>query len=323
MNTRAETESVEILIGSQHDVALNAEGAPPAYIMLVPAGAVVPGNDGRSYKNPDPQSVVDAFARDGKAVPIDINHAQFLKAPAGEPSPAAGWIEALELRDGAIWGRVEWTQIGLNALKEKTYRYVSPALKAPGGVIAGIAGAGLVNRPNLKMPSLNGEGSPSTNKELAGKLGLKEGASMGEIIAAVDALQLNAGAPDSLSLAIEQHNAAIEKLNARETADREEKTTALIESAIRQGKITPATKAEYISLCATDAGLELVKGIIAKQPAFFTVGKVVEDKKSGGGDVELNAEVLAIAEQMGTSMDALKEVIAEQNAKKTRHRLDQ
>ncbi|PWB84378.1 MAG: hypothetical protein C3F11_01610 [Methylocystaceae bacterium] len=140
-------------------VALNLSGAPvdSQWAMLVPPGRVE-GADGRVFVNDAPDAVVGAFVKSGIAAPVDVNHSQFIKAPNGEPSPAVGWIEELQVRVGAIWGRIEWNAAGKAALASKAYRYISPALRhdANGKVIA-ILGAGVVNRPNFAMPALAAE----------------------------------------------------------------------------------------------------------------------------------------------------------------------
>lgn len=313
-------------IGEGLFVSLNAEAAPSDWIMLVPAGDPVRGADGRVFKNPDPKAVVDAFSQGGVAAPIDINHAQFLKAPAGEESPAAGWIEELDLRDGAIWGRVEWTALGLNALREKTYRYISPALVAPRDTIAAIAGAGLVNRPNLKMPALNAaEESPMT-KALLAKLGLAETATENDAIAAIEALQtkLNAAsvAPSlnlyvpraDYDLAVKARDEAAAALNARIEGERKEKGEALVEQAVKDGKIAPATKGFYLKLCATADGLEEVESFVALQPSHFAKSGLDDRAPGEGAGVQLNAEQLAVAKLLGTPVDKLKEHLAAQAA---------
>lgn len=308
-------------IGEALAIALNAEAASCDWIMLVPAGDPVRGSDGRVFKNPNPQAVVDAFNRDGVAAPIDINHAQFLKAPAGEDSPAAGWIEQLELREGAIWGRVEWTSVGLNALREKTYRFISPALVAPRETITGLAGAGLVNRPNLKMPALNAAEENSMDKELLKKLGLAETASVNDAIAAIDALQtkLNAAATPSLAvyvpradydLIVKQRDEAQAALNARDESERKAKGETLVEQAVKDGKIAPATKDFYLQLCATEDGLKQVQDFVAKQPSHFVQAKVEDADKDG--KVQLNAEQKSVADVLGISHDEFAKQLAAQ-----------
>jgi phage I-like protein len=140
-------------------IALNLAGAPTdsQWIMLVPAGNIN-GADGRVFINDAPEAVVREFAKFGRSAPVDINHSQFIKAPNGEPSPAVGWIEELQVREGAIWGRIEWNAAGKAALENRSYRYISPALRQDGaGRVIAILGAGVVNRPNFQMPALAAE----------------------------------------------------------------------------------------------------------------------------------------------------------------------
>jgi len=135
---------------------LNARGRAPEWVMLIPKGPRIEGNDGRVFWLKEPAEVVAAFRASGLSLPIDVNHSQFLKAPLGEESPAAGWIEELEARDGAVWGRVAWTAAGEAALNGRAYRYISPALITnKEGAVRALSGAGLVNRPNFPMPALN------------------------------------------------------------------------------------------------------------------------------------------------------------------------
>jgi phage I-like protein len=155
------------VLGAGQVVALNARGAAPDWVMLTPKGPRIVGNDGRVFILDNPSAVVDAFAKSGLKLPIDINHAQFHKAPKGEASTAVGWIEQLEARDGAIWGRVEWNSCGAGALKDRDYRYISPALKLDAaGRVVGIAHAGLVNEPNFAMPALNARSEASEQSAL-------------------------------------------------------------------------------------------------------------------------------------------------------------
>jgi phage I-like protein len=291
-------------------VALNFEGdAPPEWVQLVPAGEKVTGNDGRAFINRDPQAVVAAFSARGLDLPVDINHAEFLRAPKGEEAPAAGWIKQLELREGAIWGRVEWTPSGAAALNAKSYRYISPALiHDKAGTILSIAGAGLVNRPNFAMPALNSE--RSSMKNLLAKLGLAETATENEAIAAVDTLQtsLNAAKNGQVSLAHyvprADYDLALNRATTAETAlethlsaARAAKVSALIDGALKAGKIAPATKDFYVGLCKNDDGVKQVETFLAAQPSVFT--PVVDlTQQPQGGAVSLNSDQRAAAKAM-------------------------
>jgi phage I-like protein len=291
-------------------VALNAQGEPPEWVMLVPKGPRVVGNDGRVFSLKEPSDVVNAFARAGMHLPIDINHAQFLKAPNGDDSPAAGWIEELDARDGAIWGRVAWTPSGAAALHDRAYRYLSPALLADkDGRVVGLAGAGLVNRPNFNMAALNAEqGAPMKN--LFSKLGLPETASENDAIAAVDRLQtaLNAAQTPSLDRFVprgefDRINGELIALNARVEGDRkaarDKEVTAFIETAVKEGKVFPASREHFLALSATDAGFEQVKALVAASASFFKPANLDERALEGAESVALNArerELLALTQ---------------------------
>ena len=85
--------------------------AAPEWIELLPAG-VFYGRDGRGpFRLDDPAAVIASTTalQMNAGLPIDYDHATDFGAPEGRPAPAAGWIRELEVRTGAVWGRVEWT----------------------------------------------------------------------------------------------------------------------------------------------------------------------------------------------------------------------
>ena len=185
-------DSLRHLVLCQVDLA---DGKPPEWVPLVPAGEIA-AFDGREFSNPDPDAVVAAFEADPRDVPVDWEHASELKAPKGEPAPAAGWIVAMENRDGEIWGNVEWTPKGSDSLTTREYRYISPAFlfdKAK-KVIKEIVSAALVNRPAMDMPAVahttaTAAQENSMNPELLKLLGLTEDATAEAVLAAVAVLQ--------------------------------------------------------------------------------------------------------------------------------------
>lgn len=142
-------------------VELAEDGSLPEWIPLVPKGGdggLVKALDGREFNNSNPQAVIDAFNADPRDLPLDWEHATEVRAPDGKTAPAAAWIDQLEIRDGgAIWGHVkEWTPKGAESVRNKEYRYISPAFlfKKATKVITDIISAGLVNRPALDMPAI-------------------------------------------------------------------------------------------------------------------------------------------------------------------------
>ena len=193
----------------------------PEWIELVPAGQNVNALDGRKFLNPSPAEVVARFNEHPLDLPLDWEHSTEVKAPKGDEAPAAGWIKELQIRNGAIHARIEWTKRGALSVCSKEYRYVSPAFtyNKEREIIA-IASAGLTNHPALVMKALSRslsigaassgttisksdnltnapaiddpdnsqQGEENVDKELAKILGLKEDADQKAICAAVKEL---------------------------------------------------------------------------------------------------------------------------------------
>ncbi len=292
-------------------IALNFEGGAPEWVTLVPRGPKLRGFDSREWTLSDPQKLIAAFAARGQARPIDINHAEVLRAPKGEPSPAAGWIEELQVRDGEVVGRVAWTDSGRAALNGREYRFLSPVFKHDGaGNVIELLGAGLVNSPNLKLPALNRE--EKMFKNLLKKLGLAETASENDAIQAVDALMTASNARVDLAafvpradyeLALNRATAAEGALAARDKAARDAEIAALIEGAIKAGKIAPASKDFYIATCASAEGFDLFKKHVEGLPTLFGRTALGTEGAGDGKSTALNAQELETIKLMGVTAE--------------------
>lgn len=138
---------------SFHVIALPS-GPAPEWVHLIPAGEFS-GRDGRGpYKN-NPQSVLDAFASWGMPLAIDYEHQGINAADNGQPAPAAAWIHELQERDGAVWGRAEWTDKSAAMIAAGEYKYLSPVFDhAKSGDVIRLTGAGLTNNPNLYLTAI-------------------------------------------------------------------------------------------------------------------------------------------------------------------------
>lgn len=236
--------------------AINVVGnEPPKEIELFPAGEDIKARDGREFSNPDPQSVLAAFADKRVQLCIDWEHAQDHKAVNGERAPAAGWITALYEKAGAIWAVVDWTAAGAADLIAKAYKYISPTFYVDeDGVLISIEGAGLVNRPALDLPALARE-QPSTEgdfmkrEDLIKMLGLKAEATDAEIEAAVKANAQKAIDAEATAKASKE---AAEKAaaDAKEASDKAAKAEQELQAARAQGsdlsKVVP--RSEYDAL---------------------------------------------------------------------------
>lgn len=296
-------------------LALNAEGAAPDWAHLLPAGPRITGLDGRSWAL-NAQGVVAACQRRGLPLAIDYEHGQDLRATAGEAAPAAGWIEELQLRDDGVWGRVSWTPAGAASVINREYRFLSPAFTydRASAAVAELIGAGLVNRPNLRLTALNRE-EPSMHKIIADALGLPETATEQEAAAAIAAMKADrdvalnrAATPDltkfapraDLELALNRAGVAEAKLREIETAAREDAINSAVESAVKAGKIAPASKDFYVATCREDGGLDRFKTLVETLPSVFdrATPQTPAGDKAGAG-VALNSEQKHVAAMLG------------------------
>lgn len=166
------------------------DGEPPEWIAVLPGGALIRARDGRKFRNPKPEQVVKAFEEGRIDLPIDWEHATEIKAPKGEPAPAAGWIKELEVRDGAVWARVEWTKKGRQSLLDKDYRYISPGFfHDRKGNITALSSAGLVNKPALDLPAVaRDQGDYAMDPKILEMLGLPPEATPEDVYTAIKQL---------------------------------------------------------------------------------------------------------------------------------------
>jgi phage I-like protein len=249
---------------------LAENGAAPDWLMLFPAGTSN-GVDGRGpFKLSRPEAVVAASMNDGRSLPFDYNHQTVFAALNGQGSPASGWIDKLEVREGAIWGHVDWTGPGRAAVASREYRYLSPAFKQDAsGEVTHIVSAGLVNAPNLReLPAINAQLSALSSQKpgdpipmdktlqdrLAVAVGLPIGAPIETIVAHAETHKIQTGAPDP---ALYVPMAAFTDLQTqvgqlRDTAASAHATN-LVDGAAKAGKLTPAMREWGLSYASQNA----------------------------------------------------------------------
>ena len=187
---------------------------------------------------------------------------------------AAGWITALEVRDGALWAKVSWTDRAAEMIARREWRYMSPviAFDPKSRAVLKLLGAGPVARPALHLKAVAAEEvAPATapagglRARLAAMLGLDPAADEETIIARVaDRLHLAAmsaeatattaaGAADprldaaavALAAAVRERAELAAELRRRDAADRVAKAEAT-------GAITPATRGWAVALAESD-----------------------------------------------------------------------
>ena len=270
---------------------------PPDWIPLVPAGRVT-ALDGRKFNNSNPEDVIKTFEADPREIPIDWEHATEVKAPLGDKAPAAGWIIAMEIRDGAIWGQVEWTAEGGKSVSSREYRYISPAFtfEEESNVVAEIVSAGLTNRPALDMPQLShhepDHGTEDTmDPKLLAALGLAEDATVDQAIAAASNL-----ANHKTSGGIAAADLVAEQAAHEET--KQALATARAVSAPTLDKFVP--RSEFDSMRARAETAETTNEERVAEEHKASVERVIDEAQKAGKITPANREYyLASAMQPG------------------------
>lgn len=303
-------------------VALNFQvGASglPERIDLVPAGETVTGIDGRGWSNPNPQAVVDWVNARGYDLVLDFEHASELKSPKGEPAPAAAWLHDLRVEpDSRISAAVKaWTPAGEQAVLNREYRYVSPALaiSKSTGAIVGIQSVGLTHKPNLAIPALNHEQQEDSTmlKKILAKLGLPEDVTEETALNAVGKLQtdlqtaLNSAQTPPMEKFVPRadYELALNRAvtaEARIAQDAKDKLEGEIETAINQalteGKIAPASKEFYTAVCRAEGGVEQFKKFLATAP-ILVADSGLDGKTPATSVTALNAQEKEVCRNLG------------------------
>jgi phage I-like protein len=90
------------------------------------------GRDAYEFTRKDGERIIAEFTRRQNRIASDYEHQMLLCKTNGKPAPASGWITAMQLTDKGLEATVEWTETALSMIKNKEYRYTSPAfLKDP------------------------------------------------------------------------------------------------------------------------------------------------------------------------------------------------
>lgn len=310
------------------ELPLGAEGQAPEWVQLLPAGdPLVSPRDGRQWRNPDPAAVLAATVERGLLpLPIDTDHAG--EMGPGHAAPAAGWIEELSLRGGAIWGRVAWTEKGAAAVQAREYRYLSPAFvhTRDDRRVLHLSSAALVNRPAFPQLAVAAADNPHEHEEhmteeerkaLCAALKLPDTATPAEIVAAAEKLRAEhatalaaAGTPPldkfvpraDYDAAVEKATAAEAKLTERVQAEQAREIDAEISKAVEGKKITPATADYYRAMCKQEGGLEQFREFLKAAPELAPNQVIQGDPaKSGGDGSGLTEGQLALCRQLGVT----------------------
>lgn len=321
-----------------------ADGQVPDWVQLIPTlQGEIATFDGRGpFRIADAAAVIAASMALPRGILIDENHATDHAAPIGHEAPARGWIKEMQARPDGIWGRVEWTKAGRELVADKAYRGISPAmtLHADEKTLRLIPRASLVNLPNLRgMTALHMESSMDPMAKMAAALGLAEGASADDILAAIKALKdkkpegdmpaLQSALKDiGTALGVEGEPAVIlaaaklagggktemvalqsqvttlqSELTTLKTAGTRATSEAFIDKALadRRAGVNAGNREDLITfhMSSKDAAEKLITGM----PMLSVSGTLTQPPANKDGTVELNADRKLIADQLGIAHD--------------------
>jgi phage I-like protein len=262
---------------------------PPDWIQLLPAGPAITGADGRAWTLPNPDSLLTEFTARNKPLVVDWEHSSEHRAPQGLDAPAAGWIDRLEARNGAIWGHVDWTPKAAQQITAKEYRFLSPVFTyaKTGNQIVALVSAGLTNQPNLNLTALNQEQTPMDLSAIAAALGLDAGADIAAIVAAITALKSEGESEDTVAANRRQpdldkfiprpdYDAALSRAaNAEQKlvdiggAQLNQQIETALNVALKAGQICPATVEFYRAGCQKEGGLVAFNSFLKAAPSVL------------------------------------------------------
>ena len=227
MHTSFQTSLDQRGIAVASAIALPEDGGVPEWVMIFPAGTSM-GVDGRGpYRNINPEKVISTSYKDGRPVPFDYNHQTVFAVQNGGEARASGWMPEMQVRDGAIWAKVDWTKAASDAIAAKEYRFVSPTFKRDlkTGEVLCIDSVGLVNTPNLtELPAIASKTGVDQMEKLLSALrdalGLPADADQDAIIAACKSSRATASAmvPLANTLKLAPTATAVEVVTAAQAA---------------------------------------------------------------------------------------------------------
>lgn len=298
-----------------------SNGKAPEWVELIPPGPNVTGRDGRQWLFDEQAGTLVQSSFLGRAIdlPIDWEHATQHRASKGESAPAAGWIKQLELRNGALWGLVDWTPRASEQVINREYRFLSPVFDFDPDTtrIARLVSAGLTNKPNFLLTALNQENTEVTpvtlSPALLTALGLPATATEEQALAATAQLKATAQATNAEKPNLEQfmpradYDNVLQRATNAEQALAEQKKTehnkqvdALITSATQAGKITPATVDYHRAACQDETGLARFKAFVDAAPVVAAPSNL-DERKHDKTTTALNSEEQHVAKLLDMS----------------------
>jgi phage I-like protein len=265
-------------------------------------------------------SMVEEFGKDAKMPHFDgiLVDADHLSHDPDQSTEAKAWLVELEIRNNELYGLLDWTDVGAEAVRGKRWKYFSTEYDAgdltdlgigPDGVRRvrprKLAGLALTNRPN------NRGGRPITNrkagdaeqtqtkndndmKSIAEKLGLPAEATEEEIIAAIASLMEKAGKAETMEAEVKAEDILNRNAKRIPAGQRDAWKAELIKN--REG-------AEKLILTLPEAEEKKGEGkpaIFNRQGAGVPDGKFLTEEDEAADDKKATARAAQIRNRANT-----------------------
>lgn len=209
-----------------------------------------------------------------RQVPVFIGHPDVDRKTWSDERQLATKHRRLEAREDGLWGQAKWNALGRDNLENGYWQYPSPVWLFPKpkpgtnrvfpDLLQSVGLTNFQNIPDAKRVTHN-SADPGTqptieddtmNPELIAELGLEEGATAEDCLAAVRALKQSVSADQEKAATAESEvaaaNAARETAEAALSAHRESAANALLDAAVEGGAITLAERKGWAHRFATD-----------------------------------------------------------------------
>lgn len=266
--------------------------APPTEILLVPAGDLPtqPHDPRAPFRNDNVEALVAATREIGHDLVIDYDHHSDLSIQNGAKAIAAGWIKDVFAREGALWGRVEWTSTARKHLSEREYRFISPTFLFDSATrnATRLLRAALTNDPALQqmkaIASTQGETMDEFLKAIAAALGLPEDSDVNAVTKKVEELKATAAAAESAAETSVTIAKALDLDDDAKPEDIVEAVTALATAATKKPKAgddvpDPSKFVPMSEYTALSARVEAMESTTSEQAATAAVDGAIEAGK--------------------------------------------
>ena len=157
-------------IDQDYDPDIEYDYSEETLVMITPLGEFVGSStDGKPTKEIIDEESIIQMARQTEELLLDKDH-KSMRGPEDRNTAAYGWISGLKAIIGlgdmdGLYGTIKWTSEGIELVKDRVYRFLSPVFELDGdGRAIRLVNVALTNRPALPLPPIINSESESEKK---------------------------------------------------------------------------------------------------------------------------------------------------------------